>query len=83
MEVTDIKERYIELSAELKNALSRMERSDKVFTIRDEIKSLQSMCPHNIGSYDFSHSEECPYCGKKFSHRKETDPDWKFGIKMY
>ena len=66
MEVTDIKERYIELSAELKKELAKMERSDRVFTIRDEIKDLQSLCSHNIGNYDFSQSEECPYCGKKF-----------------
>ena len=66
MEVTDIKQRYMELSAELKKELAKMERSDRVFTIRDEIKDLQNLCSHNIGNYDFSQSEECPYCGKKF-----------------
>jgi protein-arginine kinase activator protein McsA len=66
MEVIDIKTRYNELSTELKKALSRMERSDRVFTIRDEIKALQKLCPHNNGNYDFSTSDECPYCGKKF-----------------
>ena len=66
MEVTDIKIKYNQLSAELKKELSKMQRSDRVFTIRDEIKALQQMCPHNMGNYDFSNSEECPYCGKKF-----------------
>lgn len=66
MEVTDIKQRYMELSAELKKELAKMERSDRVFTIRDEIKDLQNLCSHNIGNYDFSQSDECPYCGKKF-----------------
>ena len=66
MEVTDIKQRYMELSAELKKELAKMERSDRVFTIRDEIKALQSLCSHNIGNYDFSQADECPYCGKKF-----------------
>ena len=66
MEVIDIKKRYNELSDELKQALSRMERSDRVITIRDEIKALQKLCPHNMGHYDFSQSNECPYCGKKF-----------------
>ena len=66
MEVTDIKQRYMKLSAELKKELAKMERSDRVFTIRDEIKDLQSLCSHNIGNYDFSESDECPYCGKKF-----------------
>lgn len=66
MEATEVKRKYNELSAELKKELSKMQRSDRVFTIRDEIKALQGLCPHNMGSYDFSQSEECPYCGKKF-----------------
>lgn len=66
MEVTDIKSQYESLSAALKKELSKMERSDRVFVIRDEIKALQKMCPHNMGHYDFSNTDECPYCGKKF-----------------
>ena len=66
MEATEVKKRYTELSAELKKELSKMQRSDRVFTIRDEIKALQALCTHNIGNYDFSQSSECPYCGKKF-----------------
>lgn len=66
MEAIEVKKRYAELSAELKKELSKMQRSDRVFTIRDEIKALQALCTHNIGSYDFSQSNECPYCGKKF-----------------
>lgn len=62
----EIAEKYYELSLALKDALSRMERSDRVLTIRDEIKELQNMCPHNNGTYDFSDQEHCPYCGKKF-----------------
>ena len=66
MDMVDIKKQYIDLSYELKRALSTMERSDRVFAIRDEIKGLQKLCPHNNGNYDFSESNECPYCGKKF-----------------
>ena len=66
MEIIEVKQKYNELSAELKKELSKMQRSDKVFTIRDEIKALQGLCPHNMGNYDFSQSNECPYCGKKF-----------------
>lgn len=66
MDAENIKSKYNELSKELKHALSTMERSDRVFTIRDEIKDLQALCPHNMGSYDFSETDECPYCGKKF-----------------
>ena len=66
MEATEVKRKYTELSAELKKELSKMQRSDRVITIRDEIKDLQKLCPHNMGNYDFSGSDECPYCGKKF-----------------
>ena len=66
MEATDIKKKYTELSVELKKELSKMQRSDRVFTIRNEIKALQALCPHDIGNYDFSQADECPYCGKKF-----------------
>lgn len=66
MEITDIKTKYNTLSAELRKELTKMERTDKVFIIRDEIKALQALCPHNNGNYDFSDTEECPYCGKKF-----------------
>lgn len=66
MDIANIKVKYETLNQELKQALSRMERSDRVFIIRDAIKDLQKLCPHNNGNYDFSDGEECPYCGKKF-----------------
>lgn len=66
MDINNVKQRYHELSAELKQALSTMERSNRVFAVRDEIKELQGLCPHNTGVYDFSNTDECPYCGKKF-----------------
>ena len=66
MDIENIQLQYKELSADLRKALSRMERTDKIFAIRHEIKELQNMCPHDNGNYDFSKTEECPYCGKKF-----------------
>ena len=66
MDTNNIKEKYNQLSTELKHALATMARSDRVFIIRDEIKDLQKLCPHSNGSYDFSDANECPYCGKKF-----------------
>ena len=66
MDIANIKVKYETLNQELKQALSHMERSDRVFIIKDAIKDLQTLCPHNNGNYDFSTSEECPYCGKKF-----------------
>ena len=66
MDIENIKVKYNALNAELKDALSRMERTDRVFVIRDAIKELQHLCPHNNGHYDFSNTDECPYCGKKF-----------------
>lgn len=66
MDINNIQLQYKELSSDLKKALSRMERSDKVFAIRHEIKELQDICPHDNGNYDFSNSDVCPYCGKIF-----------------
>ena len=66
MDITNIKVKYETLNNELKQALSRMEKTDKVFIIREAIKDLQTLCPHNNGHYDFSNTEECPYCGKHF-----------------
>ena len=66
MDITNIKVKYDSLNQELKQALSRMEKTDKVFIIRDAIKDLQNLCPHNNGHYDFSNADECPYCGKHF-----------------
>ena len=43
-----------------------MEYTDRVILIRDAIKDLQKLCNHNNGSFDFSNTDECPYCGKKF-----------------
>ena len=66
MDINNIKVKYEALNSELKQALSHMEKTDKVFIIRDAIKDLQQLCPHNNGNYDFSDSDECPYCGRKF-----------------
>ena len=66
MDIETIKIKYRNLNSELKDALSRMEKTDKVILIRDAIKDLQIICPHNNGSFDFSDTDECPYCGKKF-----------------
>lgn len=66
MEIENIKDQYYKLSAELKRALGVMQRSDRVFAIRDEIKALQALCPHNNGSFDFTTEASCPYCGKRF-----------------
>ena len=66
MDIDNIKTKYENLSFELKQALARMELTDKVITIREEIRDLQRLCPHNNGNYDFSNTDECPYCGKKF-----------------
>ena len=61
MGIDNIQLRYKELSTDLKKELSRMERTDKIFVIRHEIKELQKICPHSNGNYDFSDTEECPY----------------------
>ncbi len=66
MDINVIGDRYKILSSDLKQALSTMELNDRVIKIRDEIHDLQILCPHNLGSFDYSQADECPYCGKKF-----------------
>ena len=66
MDINAIATKYKNLNVELKQALSSMEKSDKVFVIKDAIKDLQTLCPHDNGSFDFSTTDNCPYCGKKF-----------------
>lgn len=66
MDINSIKTECESLNKELKIALSKMERSNRVFVIRQAISDLQKLCPHNNGHYDFSTAEQCPYCGKHF-----------------
>ena len=66
MDINEIKTKYEKLNKDLKKALKRMELTDRVFVIRDAIKDLQALCPHSNGNYDFSDTDECPYCGKHF-----------------
>ena len=66
MDINNVKTQYDELNKELKQALSRMERTDRVFAIKEAINDLQKLCPHDNGSFDFSTTTDCPYCGKVF-----------------
>lgn len=66
MDINSIKNKYESLNTELKQALARMERTDKVIVIREAIHDLQRLCPHDNGSFDFSTTDSCPYCGKHF-----------------
>ena len=66
MDIENIKTEYESLNKELKHALSRMEKSDRVMVIRSAIKDLQNICPHNNGTFDFTTTDYCPYCGVKF-----------------
>ena len=66
MDINNIKVKYESLNKDLKQALSRMERTDRVFIIKEAIKDLQAICPHDNGSFDFTSTEYCPYCGKHF-----------------
>jgi len=69
MDINEIKMRCNRLNNDLRIALSTMDKKDSVFFIKNQIKELQDLCPHKINEmYDFSNDNECPYCGKKFSH---------------
>ena len=67
MDINEIKTKYQNLNLDLRRALSTMEKKDSVILIKQQIEELQQLCPHKINdTYDFSHSDHCPYCGKKF-----------------
>lgn len=66
MDINNIYKNYTFLMEELKHAVAHMNLNDQVFKIHEAIRDLQRTCPHNNGNYDFSNTEECPYCGKKF-----------------
>ena len=66
MDINNIQDRYQTLSSDLKLALSTMELSERVHNIRQEIRDLQLLCPHNAGSFDYTKTGKCPYCGKTF-----------------
>ena len=66
MDIEEVKVKYDQLNEELKDVLSHMELSDQIPVIREEIKKLQSLCPHGDFDHNFASYEECPYCGKKF-----------------
>ena len=67
MDINEIQARYNNLNRDLRTALATMEKKETVFVIKQQIKELQSICPHKINDmYDFSNDKECPYCGKQF-----------------
>ncbi len=53
------------LEAELKIALSTMERSDKIQNIRQKMYENQAACPHFSPEFNWTSPDgKCPYCGK-------------------
>ena len=66
MDIKEIQARYNNLNHDLRAALSTMEKSDSIFVIRQQIKELQALCPHDDGSFDFTTKSSCPFCGKHF-----------------
>jgi len=66
MDINEIKAKYNNLNMDLRRALGTMERKDSVFIIKEQIRELQSICPHCDNFHDFSKESDCPYCGRKF-----------------
>ena len=54
------------LDAELRHALSTMEKKDTILKIRMRMMELQNNCPHFSAKYNWTHTDHCPYCGKKY-----------------
>ena len=72
MNIDEIIERHEQLDKELKNALSVMERSDKIKSIRMQIVENQRACPHFSEKYNWTIAYgRCPYCGFVFDEGRE------------
>lgn len=54
-----IKSIRCELERQMKFALAKMNFNQDVYTLREKIKDLQAICPHD------EKSAVCPYCGKE------------------
>lgn len=53
------------LEAQLRVALSTMEKKDIIFQLRQEMMDNQAACPHFSDKYNFTIIDgKCPYCGK-------------------
>lgn len=72
MNIDDIIKRREELNYELREALSVMERSDKIKQIRTEIIKNQAVCPHFSDKYNWTIANgKCPYCGFVFDSGRD------------
>jgi len=66
MMIDDIISEHIRLNNELLTALSTMEKTNKIFEIRQQLINLQKQCPHMSEVYNWTSTDghTCPYCGK-------------------
>ena len=65
MNIDEIIATHQQLDAELRIALSTMERKDDIKEIRKKIQANQESCPHYSNKYNFiCEDNKCPYCGK-------------------
>lgn len=70
MNIKDILRRKENLNAALHVALSKMELTDEVRFLREEIKKNQAICPHMSAEYNLPMNDGvCPYCGKKMEDK--------------
>ena len=62
MDINTIIKRKKEIDAELARAIASMEKKNTIFELRQQIKDLQSSCPHP--GYNFEEADNpCPFCG--------------------
>lgn len=53
------------LDAQLRKALSSMEKKDAIFEIKKQIEENQKQCPHYDNKFNLTWvNDNCPYCGK-------------------
>lgn len=65
MNIDEIMQKSAALHAQLRVALSTMDKKDTIFQLHTELKQLQDECPHYSAKYNYTMADnKCPYCGK-------------------
>lgn len=66
MNIEEIMARKGKLDADLRFALSTMERKSVIYDLRMELLKLQNECPHFSAEHNFAIIDgKCPYCDAK------------------
>ena len=68
MTVEEISLQYKNLTEELIKALSKMEYTDDIRIVRQKMRKLQEICPHESEFFHIDKNNRvCPYCKKEIN----------------